>query len=314
MTDSFPQWAPPELVEFYKDAIKPDKSNEDAKLIRRLMTSERMRTAWPEVEEQILKIANDETHIHLGPLEIVNFRIRIAYALLGLTLTRIHAQSESLFSLSRGEESKRFKEVADAAQALAKAIERLSLDALIYDFLPLDIIVGFISRANESEIEGLYCPLPEFLPTTLPKGSIFTTRNLYGEDSEFSSHKPYSIPFGNKKSEQALFEKLFPMQHPDVSFVARKIATEADKKSQEAMTRHRVIERPGNQSAKRVFVIRKIGTMFFKSFGMRLSGTTAAFSSVLLNDEDVSVENVNDAFRGYVIPDKGGLFDEPFQE
>ncbi len=283
-----PDWTPQYLWEMREDWSRfpnEELSDEgyDLPLLNRLATDSRMKWVWREIAK------HDAVHVQqntesLDPCcsrfpegDIENRRSAQDHPLDYLANLIFECATAAFLGSrermpKRSEMAEKYQAVSKAAADLSKALKDTNLGKQpVESIFPVDLFAEMNKELEKRAGMEIYVPLKN---QSLKLPTDHTFRRIFGTILRST---------------------------PTTSELITRIGELADEKVEEIKDMSLILPNPGARSAPRNFVIRYCGMWFMAWFGKYLRRTLANFSGVVL-DEPVSVDQVNDALRGWTPP------------
>jgi len=314
----YPKWTPPSICEKHKkmvaelEGLAPKTMGRGSAglyepIFRRLITDGRMRYVWP----VILKnhpLKSDVLARRLFGLAFERDGAWECYVAMEAASAAISAKAGQF--MSRHQEKKEYKKVADLARDLAAALEACDLNhgpvtGGAMRFFPESFFSALLPCLDLSRWEGDYCDAIEHVHRRdLPAGWPVSSR-LFNKDGE--SVGPMLSLTGNLYgcfSDYMMDERrgspaLTSAEWPTVSELLKRLSEVAAQRAEKADSKPRFAERD-SKHREATHVIRHLAKFMHFFTGNILRGTVASLASVAIDLPDaLDANDVDSALKGF---------------
>lgn len=280
---NFPDWAPAELVEFYRVGRFDSAHN----ILIAITTNPEMEAVWKMLYQKRVREKCDEympSSYGDGAMACqLFFNIMDA---IKKTKQKKTTRSEDVF---------KYKKIAKAARELAKQVRHSELNISPLHWFPINAINTMLEKdINPDKASGCVCAIDD-QGDYQKKGEIyhsFLAKDFSGKDT------CHYWPVGKNNSD--FFNKYCITPMVLFSEVLDSMAAEADIKAKHESKKRRIVDKT-TISTTSIFV-RALYPFWIEKFGGTLSGTFAALCRAVLDDPEIDENSIKTALKNYKTP------------
>jgi hypothetical protein len=294
MIMSFPAWAPPKLVDIYKNQyesreLREFRDRERANLLA-LITDPEMERVWKMLYSKRKSYPIDSN-------EPKSYGDGVMAHFLFVDINRAFVETKRKIT-TKNDDALQYLEIAKAARSLAGKLRSSSLDLSPLHWFPIEAINTMLEKdINPEKAAGFFC-LASDESDFHKKGGIY-------EEVRYTDKKSGKIISEYRRTMAGNTNEFFNRymitpQYPSLSEILKSVADEANEAAKHESTRPRIVGK-ATISTTTIF-IRALYPFWLETFGGPLYRTFAALCRVVLDDSSIDENNIKDALRNYKIP------------
>jgi len=288
---TFPDWAPPKLVEYYQGAYNLPNIGmhleKERGYLMAIISHPEMRDVWKMLYIKWTRYgcpANKTPSFENGAMALSLFS-----AIKGAI-----GETERKKTTRRYDKFK-YLDIAMDARALASRIKQSSLNKSPLHWFPDHAINSILKNDIKTEkAEGYFC-LAYDENEFHKKGGVYTRRIT----KDANGNDVWEYLKIDKNTKEFFKNQCITPRYPLLAEILKNIADEADAIAEHEATKLRIVS---NSSASEATIfVRALYPFWIKYYGGPLYGTFATLCRVILDDSSIGADTIKDALKGYKI-------------